>query len=372
MNPRILRITARLAIATTLGIAGATAAACAPAAPPASPDTAHGTSPAEGTVSNVPTTAANASGARPGGSEVVGKSPWGPNDEIGTLNMMTSESRAAILARADARKMYDLSTEYFVGMPSWYLLGDPRYQFWLTHTPRGTGVDDPVKVGPAQNDKVSYTGDAVSMYTHTGTHIDALNHFGLNGEVWNGFKADKELGDQGWRRTGVEKFPPIVARGVLIDVAKLKGVSVLPDSYGITTADLKAALARENVALNPGDVVMIRGGRMTNWPDGDKYVLNQPGLALDAAHWLAEDQRVMVIGGDNLSLEHFPVERKDNWIPVHTYLLAQRGIPIVEVVNLDELSRDRVYEFAFVAASLRFRGASAAPFRPIAFPLRRP
>jgi kynurenine formamidase len=304
-------------------------------------------------------------------SEVVGVSPWGPADEIGTLNMMTAESRTAILSRIDASRTYDLSTEYFVGMPSWYLLGDPRYQFWLTHTPRGTIVDDPVKVGRDQNEKVSYTGDAVSMYTHTGTHVDALNHFGLNGKVWNGFKADEHLGDHGWRRTGVEKFPPIVARGVLIDVAALKGMTALPDSYRISAADLKDALARQGTTLQPGDVVLIRGGRMTAWPDGDRYILNQPGLSLEGARWLAEKQRVMVIGGDNLSLEHFPVERTDNWIPVHTYLLAQRGIPVLEVVNLEDLARDRIYQFAFVAASLRFRGASAAPLRPIAFPLRK-
>ena len=79
----------------------------------------------------------------------------------------------------------------------------------------------------------------------------------------------------------------------------------------------------------------------------------------------------MVLGGDNLSLEHFPVGRRDNWIPVHTYLLAERGVPIIEVAYLEDLARDRVYEFAFVAASLMWRGASAAPFRPLAFPLRR-
>lgn len=131
----------------------------------------------------------------------VAKSPWGPADEIGTLNMMTPESRSAVLARADARRLYDLSVEYFVGMPSWHLLGDPRYQFWLTHSPRGTAVDDPVGVGPAGNQAVAYTGDAVSMYTHTGTHIDALNHFGLHGEIWNGFAADDHLGDRGWATT---------------------------------------------------------------------------------------------------------------------------------------------------------------------------
>lgn len=303
-------------------------------------------------------------------AERVGASPWGPNDEIGTLNLMTDASRAKVLSRIAGGKVYDLSVEFFNGMPSWYLLGDPRFQFWLTHTPRGHAVDDPMHLGEEKNARVAYTGDAVSMYTHTGTHIDALNHFGLQGQIWNGFRADQHLGDQGWRKGGVEEFPPIVARGVLIDVAAAKGVSVLPKSYSITPADLQDALRRQGVSLQPGDVVLIRTGRMTLWPDNDGYIHDQPGLGLDGARWLAEEQGAMVIGGDNLSLEHFPVHSKENWIPVHTYLLAQRGIPIVEVAFLEELARDEVYEFAFVAASLKWRGASAAPFRPLALPLR--
>jgi hypothetical protein len=166
--------------------------------------------------------------ARATPSDEVGRSPWGPGDEIGTLNMMTEASRAAILSRVAGGKVYDLSVEFFNGMPSWYLAGDPLYQLWMTHTPRGHAVDDPLGVGAAQNARVAYTGDAVSMYTHTGTHIDALNHFGLRGKIWNGFAADEHLGDRGWRRGGVERFPPIVARGVLIDVAAYKGVAVLP------------------------------------------------------------------------------------------------------------------------------------------------
>ncbi len=302
-------------------------------------------------------------------AERVGRSPWGPDDEIGTLNMMTAASRQAVLSRADASRVFDLAVDYFVGMPSWHILGDPRYQFWLTHTPRGTAVDDPAGVGRSRNEEVAYTGDAISMYTHTGTHIDALNHFGLHGEIWNGFKADEHLGDRGWRKAGVETFPPIIARGVLVDVAAFKGVRSLPDSYGITVADLQGALRAQQLALSRGDVVLIRGGRMTAWPDVDRYVDNQPGLSFEAARWLAEEQQVMAIGGDNLSLEHFPVEPGRTWVPVHTYLLAQRGIPIIEVVNLEELSQARLFEFAFVAASLKFRGASAAPFRPIAMPL---
>ena len=301
----------------------------------------------------------------------VGVSPWGPDDELGALNRMTDASRAAVLARIAGGRVYDLGVEYFVGMPSWHVLGDPRYQFWLTHTPRGTAVDDPAGVGREQNELVSYTGDAVSFYTHMGTHIDALNHFGLNGEIYNGFSADEHLGDRGWTRTGAETLPPIIARGVLIDVAGAKGVDMLPDSYGITVEDLRAALARQSLDLQPGDVVLIRGGRMRAWSDDEGYVANQPGLSLPAARWLAERQQVLAIGGDNLSLEHFPVaDGSETWVPVHTYLLAQAGVPIIEVVDLEELARDHVYEFAFIAASLKFRGASAAPFRPIARPLR--
>lgn len=300
----------------------------------------------------------------------VGKSPWGPDDELGALNRMTAESRAAILARIKGGEVYDLAVDYFIGMPSWHLLGDPRYQFWMTHTPNGTVVDDPAGVGRTQNEIVSYTGDAVSFYTHMGTHIDALNHFGLNGEIYNGFSAEEHLGDRGWQKTGAETIPPIIARGVLIDVAAAKGVEQLPDSYGITVEDLQTALARQGIQLAPGDVALIRGGRMHAWPDDEGYVLDQPGLTLPAARWLAEDQQVMAIGGDNLSLEHFPVaEGSETWVPVHTYLLAQAGVPIIEVVQLDELSRDEVYEFAFIAASLKLSGASAAPFRPIALPL---
>ncbi len=302
---------------------------------------------------------------------VVGRSPWGPDDELGALNRMTDASRAAVLARIDGGRVYDLGVEYFVGMPSWHVLGDPRFQYWLTHTPRGTAVDDPAGVGDRQNALVSYTGDAVSFYTHMGTHIDALNHFGLRGEIYNGFRADEHLGDRGWRRAGAETIPPIVARGVLVDVAGAKGVDVLPDSYAITADDLREALALQHVELQPGDVVLVRGGRMRTWPDDEAYVRDQPGLGMDAARWLAEEQQVLAVGGDNLSLEHFPVSGDaGTWVPVHTYLLAQQGVPIIEVLDLEALAADGVHEFAFVAASLEFRGASAAPFRPLAFPLR--
>jgi kynurenine formamidase len=300
----------------------------------------------------------------------VGTSPWGPDDEIGRLNLMTEASRAAVLARLDARKVYDLGVEYFIGMPSWQAVGDPRYQMWMTHTPRGTAVDDPVGVGRAQNEHVGYTGAAISMYTHTGTHIDALNHFGLGGKIWNNFAAAEHLGDRGWRKTGAETIPPIVARGVLIDVAAAHGTAELPAGYRVRANDLRAALAKQGTWLREGDVVLVRTGRMRAYEDAAAYMAESPGLSLDGAQFLVE-AGAMVIGADNLSFEAFPSEIEGNYVPVHTYLLAQHGVPILELVDLEALASDGVYEFAFIASSLKLRGADAAPLRPIAIPLAR-
>ncbi|MCO7613827.1 cyclase family protein [Pseudomonas chlororaphis] len=300
----------------------------------------------------------------------VGISPWGPKDEIGRLNLITPESRAAIMARVSGEQAYDLAVDYFVGMPSWQAAGDPPYQMWMTHTPHGNVVADPMQVGEPMNQHVSYSGSAVSMYAHMGTHIDALNHFGLNGKIWNGYRADQHLGDQGWNVTGAEKLPPIIARGVLIDVAAAKGLEQLADSYRVTRADLQQALAKQKVALEKGDVVLIRTGRMRDYDNAQRYMANPPGLSLDAAKFLVEEGGAMVVGADNLSFETFPSEVEGNYLPLHTYLLAMQGAPILELVNLEGLSRDKVYQFAFIGASLKLRGADAAPIRPMALPIR--
>ncbi|WP_439636280.1 cyclase family protein [Oceanicaulis sp.] len=300
----------------------------------------------------------------------VGVSPWGADDEIGRLNLMTPVSQAAILGRISGGAPYDLSVEYFIGMPSWQAAGDPHYRIWMTHTPHGTGVDDPLGVGHAMNDHVSYTGAAVSMYTHTGTHIDALVHFGLNGEVWNGFTAEEHLGDRGWRVGGAEALPPIVARGVLIDLPAFLGVDQLADGYRISRSDLIGALASQQVSLAEGDVVLIRTGRMQVYDDAQAYMQNPPGLGMEAARFLIEEGGAMIVGADNLSFEAFPSEDPANYVPVHTYLLAEQGAPIIELVFLEALARDQVYEFAFIGGGLRLRGADAAPMRPLAFPLR--
>lgn len=298
-----------------------------------------------------------------------GISPWGPDDEIGRLNLMTDTSRAKVLSRIRGGKSYDLSVEYFIGMPSWQAAGDPHYRIWMTHTPEGTVIDDPLNLGKTMNQHVSYTGAAVSMYTHMGTHIDALNHFGLDGKIWNGFAAKDHAGDRGWRVAGVENFPPIIARGVLIDVAAAKNKTMLADGYRITRTDIEEALRLQKVALETGDVVLLRTGRMQDYENAEDYMRNPPGLSYHAARYLVETAGAMVVGADNLSLEAFPSELESDYVPVHTYLLAEQGTPIIELANLEALSRDKVFEFAFIGSPLKFRGADAAPLRPTAFPL---
>lgn len=298
--------------------------------------------------------------------EAAGKSPWGTEDEIGTLNMMNDTTRLMALSHINSGQTYDLSVEYFVGMPSFHALGDPGYQYWLTHTPHGTIVDNPNGLGKEMNQKVSYTGDAISMYTHMGTHIDALNHFGLDGKIWNGFTPEEHLGDKGWKKTGAETIPPIIARGILIDIETSKGH--LPENYRITADDLQEALNKQGTIISKGDVVLIRTGQARQYDLASQYLHNYPGISLDAVEWLVEDQDIMLLGADNLSLEAFPSEREDNWVPVHTYLLAEHGVMFIEQMFLEELSKDHIYEFAFIAASMKLRGASAAPIRPIAIP----
>jgi len=219
---------------------------------------------------------------------VAAKSPWGPTDEIGTLNMMTDDSRFDVLKQIAGGKVYDLGVDLFVGMPiCCAIFGDPTFQIFLTHAPsRG----DPAK------ELLSYSGDGVTMYTHSGTHIDALNHFGLHGKIWNEVAASDDLGVRGWTKSGVDKYPPIVARGVLIDVAKSKNMAQLAPSYAITVADLKDALKKQGTTLRPGDVVLIRTGMMSLWPDQTKYrLLDEPGLALESAQWVGERQKKMML-----------------------------------------------------------------------------
>lgn len=297
----------------------------------------------------------------------VSRSPWGEADEIGRLNWVTPESVAAIMARMDGRKVFDLAVTYKKGMPSFTAAGDPPFNIWMTHTPKGSILDGASGYSADVHRKYSYSGDAISMYTHTGTHIDTLNHMGHHGTLWNGWTEDAHLGSMVWTKGGSDRYPPIIARGVLLDVAAMLGVDMLPDSYTISPKELQDTAKRQGVKFRKGDVVMIRTGRMRLWPKFD-YLENSPGISLDSAKWLLEHAGAMCLAGDNVGLEAMPYHGQYN--PVHSYMFTTAGAQIIEIVNMEEIAAEKIYEFAFLGFPMKIFGATGAPMPCVAVPLR--
>jgi kynurenine formamidase len=292
----------------------------------------------------------------------VSRSPWGSGDEIGRLNWMTAESRAAVLSRATG-PLFDLAVTYRHGMPAYQATGDPDYQIFLTHTPDGTRLDDLTGQGEEVNACYSYAGTAISMYAHAGTHVCSLNHIGHDGHFWNGWSAGEHLGSRAWTVGGV--YPPVIARGVLLDVAGALGVTCLPDSYAITAADLHAAERRAGVEVERGDVVLVRTGRMTRWGDRAAFMADPPGLGMEAARHLAEIAGAMCVGVD-AGGEALPPEAPGTFLPVHAYLLATAGMPFFEHLWLEDIAAAGAGEFAFIATPLKLAGSTGCPARPIA------
>ncbi|MFT4582197.1 MAG: kynurenine formamidase [Gammaproteobacteria bacterium] len=299
-----------------------------------------------------------------GHSADIPKSDFGEHDEVGALNRLNDASRLQILSRITSGKVYDLSVDTFPGMPGLVDLGmgDPDFHMWMTHTPEGLVIEG-ISPGDVEGDFALYD-DAVIMSNHTGTHIDALNHAGYGDKIFNQFSSAEHLGNKGWRIAGADKIPPIITRGVLIDVATQKGLDVLADSYEITVDDLIAALKRQTVSIEGGDAVFIRTGRMRHWPKPDLFVPREPGIGIAAAKWLV-DSGAVLIGADNIAVERIPVTGS----PVHAYAFAEAGVCLVELVWLEELAEDKIYEFALIAAPIKIRGATGSPMRPIALPI---
>ena len=300
----------------------------------------------------------------------VSKSPWGPDDEIGRLNWITPETNRAILEHLSGGHVFDLNVEYFIGMPSWVAAGDPPYGIWMTHTPDGSIHDNLSGVGAAVHERYSYCGDSIHLYTHCGTHVDTLNHLGHHGMFWNGWTADKDLGSRIWNKGGPDKYPPIIARAVLLDVAGMHGVDELEAGYGITPQDLQDTVAKQGVEIRKGDVVLVRTGRMRAWPDFDGYLQKPPGINLPSAKWLCEEAGAMCIAGDSIGLEVMPSDEPDAFLPVHAYMFATAGAQIIEVVNMEEIAAEKQYEFAFLGFPMKLRGATGAPMPSYAVPLR--
>jgi kynurenine formamidase len=221
-------------------------------------------------------------------------------------------------------------------------------------------------MNPQSNRRCSNEEVLLSEIGQVGTQFDGFAHQTIEDKVYNCFKLDEIATRTGFTKVGIEKVGSLITRGVLIDVAGMKGVDMLPDTYEITVADLEAALQRQNQKLQPGDAVVIHTGWGKLWgKDNARYSRTGPGIGVQAAEWLAK-QDPMLVGADNVPVEVNPNPDKEISLPVHQIMLVVNGIHLLENLKLDELAAKRVHEFAFVMQPLKLQGFTGSTVAPIA------
>jgi kynurenine formamidase len=248
--------------------------------------------------------------------------------------------------------VYQLGRVYESGMP---MFGTRHYSLRIPQTFKIPG-----------NNQATYHDELVSAELgQVGTQFDGLGHIGIGDLFYNGNNRADFAQPEGLTKLGIENVGPLFTRGVLIDVAKLKGKQ-LESGYEITPADLQAALKSQALEIRPGDVVLIHTGWGSLWmKDNARYVQGSPGIGVAAAQFLA-DKEVIVVGSDNWGVEVSPNPDASLGAPVHQLLIARNGIYLHENLNTEELARDSVYEFAYIFAPLRLKGATGSPGNPIA------
>jgi kynurenine formamidase len=289
-------------------------------------------------------------------------SRWGKADQIGAGNLLTVERRVAALRSVREGRILDLSFE--IGPNAPYLLPN--------QTPYLMSIWASFRDSIKRRRKLGATNDAgtnlerVEMTMHVGTHIDALGHFSIGDRLYNGNDANEVVTDWGLDRLGIEHAPPMITRGVLLDVAGFDGGQHLNPGRVVTPDDLARAADAAGVSVDAGDIVLIR----TGWgqffgTDNSRYLEGEPGIDVPAARWLTQ-RDVVAIGCDNMAVEVLPNPDRGLAMPVHQHTLAECGVYLVENLALEELARERIYSFCFILLATKYKGATGCPVRPVA------
>ena len=297
---------------------------------------------------------------------------WGADDGKGALNLVTDE-RVRQAARAVRRgRVFSLAMPFGQGGPSFDVDGLPdelagRYNPKLFMVERGGQDDLP---GGFQ-----YADDVVFMSTQSSTQWDTLAHAFYDGVMWNGRPADSTITDDGASANAVTAFRDgVVGRGVLLDVARHRGVDRLEGDDAIGPEELDAVAAAEGVATEPGDIVLVRTGSVGHAVREGRYprhsfITGSPGLSVRCAAWLVEHE-VAAVAADNLAVETMVPEIPDVMMPLHMICQRDAGIPFGELFDLDELAaacaEESQWVFLLVAAPLPVTGAVGGAVNPIA------
>jgi kynurenine formamidase len=275
------------------------------------------------------------------------------------------EVRSA-LALVRTGRMHRLARDRFPRMPLWP--GHPAFEVITYRTPQGIRAAGDQPWGPPNDACLGFMSELVMGTVHSGAHIDAHAHMTLD-DRWHGGSAATDLGDFGPLRGDATEIPPIWRRGVLYDVPGFRGVESLDAGEPVAAEELEAIEAASGVAAGAGDVALIRSGYLAHWPDPDALAAHRgAGPDLTAARLLA-DRGVLAVGSDTETFEVQPAPDRGtpaNPQPVHTLLLIERGIYILESLDLEGLARMSAREFLFVALPLAIRGATGSMVDPVA------
>ncbi len=258
----------------------------------------------------------------------------------------------SLLEALSSARVFDLEQLRYAGAPS-HPAHQPGFNYFLhRHHARG-----------APEARTGASGIIV-MPEHSGTHIDALAHQAENLTLHGGVHVDSGVQTSvGFRVLGIDTMAPLLARGVLLDVA---GPTRLPPNHSITPEELEKAAKSAGVEVRADDVVLVRTGYGALWSEPDDY-LKGAGVSAAGSRWLI-DKKVSAVGADNMAWDVIgPTDPELGvTLPGHVLLLVRAGIPIIENLNLEELASAKVHEFAFVCLPLKMRGATGSPVRPIA------
>jgi kynurenine formamidase len=261
-----------------------------------------------------------------------------------------------LLGAITGKRIFDLAQPIAAGMPV-----SPNHPGFKMALQRRHGDMVRADGGSAANEMMMLGG-------HTGTHIDALCHVSHCGKLHGGVDAYEAQKGGRFQNHGVEHIPITAARGVLFDIPAARGVDCLQAGEAITAADLDAAARRQGIECREGDVALVRSGWTRHWADPEHFlghVHGVPGPDESAAAWLIE-RRIRMTGAETIAYEWIPAGRGHALLPVHRMFLVERGVHIIEGMNLAPLADAKVYEFLFVVAPIKVVGATGMPVRPFA------
>ena len=287
------------------------------------------------------------------------ESQWGPDDEIGAANRLSPEIAKAAAALVTEGKVYSLGLTLDSTVPAFA----PRSMSVAILQP---GQANNSGLGPT---KSTYNDDIFMGWLGIGSQIDGLGHLGVDHVYYNGNKASDFAQASGLTKLGIEKVPPIVTRGVLLNMSKFYGQDIVQEGTAYTEDDIKAAAEAQGVEIREGDVVLFHSGWLDLLKEGTRdaarYGSVEPGLGKSGAEYLA-GLGVVAIGADTWGMEAVPFEEGVGIFEIHQILLAKNGIYILENMVTEDLAADGVTEFMFVLGQAKVRGAVQMIINPVA------